>query len=175
MSDVTAASVPRPITYCERWNSVLRKPITVLSDEQANARHQSGELYTAVIGDLGKPELLIEVRLERDYVGVWFFDEDSTLRVLKYTFKRTSPDTMFMTKVGTWSYAEDARQDLRGAHTIESVHYQSDGTVRQESTDVVAAETTVSEYSGVSVDINAEPVPVFGQWDSLARRDRAGA
>lgn len=173
MSDTTPESRHRATTYCERWNPLLHAPIGILSAEQARTRHDAGELYSVVIGDLAKPEVLIEVRLERDYVGVWFFDESNTLRVLKYTFKRTSPDTLFMSRVGTWDYPDGADQDLRGAHTIDSIHYQSDGIVRHESTDTVARRTTTSEYSGVDTEINVEPVPVFGQWESLARRDRA--
>lgn len=175
MSDTTSASEPRTVTYCERWNPLLREPIGLLSTEQARARHEAGELYSVLIGDLAKPEALIEVRLERDYVGVWFFGESSTLRAVKYTFKCTSADTLFMSKVGTWVYPEDADQDLRGAHTIDSIHYQVDGIVRHESRDTVSGQVTTSEYSGVDTGINEEPVPVFGQWDSLARRDRETA
>lgn len=175
MSDTTSASEHRTVTYCERWNPLLRKPIGLLSTEQARARHDAGELYSVLIGDLAKPEALIEVRLERDYVGAWFFAESSRLRVLKYTFKRTAPDTLFLSKVGTWAYPEDADQDLRGAHTIDSIHYHVDGIVRHESKDTITGQTTTSEYTGVDTDINEEPVPTFGVWDSLARRDRETA
>lgn len=175
MSDTASASEGRTVTYCERWNPLLRKPIGLFSTEQAGARHDAGELYSVVIGDLAKPEALIEVRLERDYVAVWFFAEASTLRVLKYTFKRVAPDILFLSKIGTWEYPENADQDLRGAHTIDSIHYHVDGIVRHESTDTVTGQTTTSEYTGVDTDINKEPVPTFGQWDSLARRDRETA
>lgn len=159
------------ITYCERWNSKLRKPIGVMSVGEAKRRHEVNEPYSVILGDPAHPDAFIETNWALNYLGVWFFD-DKCRRVLKYGFRRVSDSQLFMTEVGTWEYPPEARGRLNEASIIETVYYNQDGIVEHEKKDKVAGEISTKNIRNVPVDLNWEKMPKFGHWDSVARYDR---
>lgn len=159
------------VTYCERWNGTLHKPIGVMSMDEARQRNDAGELYSVALGDPTHPDAFIEINWTLNYLGVWFFDEKCR-RVLKYVFERVNDDQMFMTELGTWEYPPEAGSGLNEASFIETVLYSQDGTVRHREKDKRASEVRTKDIRDVPVDINWETVPEFGQWDSVARHDR---
>ncbi len=63
------------ITYCERWNNKLMRPIEPLTAGEAQRRDQAKELYTVVVGDPAAPRCYVEIAWENNHVGVWFLDE----------------------------------------------------------------------------------------------------
>jgi hypothetical protein len=162
-----------PLTYCERWNATLKKPIDVISAEEAAARYESGDLFSVVVGDVARPSVLIEVRWETDYAAAWFFD-DKARRTLKYTFKRVD-NRLFLSGVTAWTFLDDAVGRQNEAVRLERISYREDGVVHREVKDKAAGDTLVEDYSDVDVVMHWEPVPKFGDWTALARKERGAA
>jgi hypothetical protein len=158
------------ITYCERWNVLLKKPINVISSDRAAARYESGELFSAVVGDLTQPVVLIEIRWETDYAAVWFFD-DKARRTLKYTFTRVD-NRLFMSGVSSWTFPDEASGRPNEATRIELLTYSQDGVVHREAKDKTADDVLVEDYSNVDVVAHWQEVPEFGKWGGLARMER---
>jgi hypothetical protein len=161
-----------PTTYCERWNVKLCRPIGRLSAAQARKRDlEDGGWYTIVLGDLVRPECYLEVAWANAHLGVWFLDEDCRVW-LHYAFTRVDERRLFLDSVVRWEYPAGAGRRLSDAELIETVTYQQDGAAHQEIVDARRNELTLQDYSGVPLDINWEPVPVFGNYRSVARLDR---
>jgi hypothetical protein len=158
------------ISYCRRWNDICRKPIEPLDEAEAARRDAEGEEYAVVVGDGAAPEAVIEVVWKNEYVGVWFFDEQRR-RDLNYAFRRIEPDRLFLHEIVTWTYPPEA-ETFSDATIIDTLVYQHDGVVRHDHTDTEAKEVESTHYKDVSLDTNWEPVPRFGDWASVARRNR---
>lgn len=168
----SAADVPaETVTYCQRWNNKLHKPIEPLNPAAALRKDRAKEWYTAVLGDPAAPRCYVELAWENNHVGVWFLD-DELRRNVHYSFTRLDETIMFMDAVGLWYYADGAGRSLGDASRIEMVDYSADGHVRRTSIDVPRKLETVEEFSDVPLDINWEPVPAFGDYRSVTRLDR---
>src|SRR4051812_13114652 len=63
------------ITYFKGWFLGNKVPLAFMETNQARKAHDKGKPYTALVGDPHCPDCAIEVRLDREYVGVTFFDE----------------------------------------------------------------------------------------------------
>lgn len=61
---------------------------------------------------------------------------------------------------------------MADASRIEKVLYKGDGFVRRRTTDVRKKKVKIEEFTDVPLDINWEPVPVFGDYGSVTRVDR---
>lgn len=159
-------------TYCERWNDKLRQPIAPLTTQEAHARDVEGKLYTVSLGDGSIPETLIEVRWEVDYLGVWFLD-DAGNRYLKYSFTKESGSQLFLDNITAWNYPTEVRKySLNEAESIDEISYRPDGVIRVEATDNRTKMVEVTDKHSVDVSAHWEPVPQFGEWQSVARWDR---
>ncbi|MEU5692777.1 hypothetical protein [Actinosynnema sp. NPDC020468] len=156
-------------TYCERWNFPDVAPVIPLSEADARQRDAEGELYTAVIGEPANPEVLVEV-VRPDYVGVYFPDKLGR-QWQKFAFRRVD-DALFLESITRWQYGDESARMLGEAELIEQVKYREDGTVHRQVRDKKAREKRDTDYHSVSLDINWEPVPEFGDWASVARFDR---
>ena len=158
-------------TYCDRWNGLLEEPIEPIDEAEARRRHDTGELYTAVSEESDKKRILVEVRLEKSYVGVRFLDDFGRN---EYVFNfRKLDDRMFLRKVISYGYGES---EERGGYArplvIESFTYKPDGTARKEVTDTQKDEVTAEDRSAIDVNIHWEPVPAFGDYASIVRWNR---
>ena len=76
-----------------------------------------------------------------------------------------------MSEVTVWSYPEGARSKSQ-ASIIESLEYGQDGYLLRRVNDKSLDHIKKTEYKDVPVDVNWEPVPEFGRWESIARYDR---
>lgn len=59
-TDVAAIAANLPLTYCEGWNDVLHQPFNPMSEAEARRRHETGELYPALLGDPAVPDAMVE-------------------------------------------------------------------------------------------------------------------
>lgn len=159
------------ITYCERWNNKLMRPIEPLTAEEAQRRDQAKELYTVVVGDPAAPRCYVEIAWENNHVGVWFLDE-VLRRSAHLSFTRLDDTMMFLDAMVLWHYPRRAGRSLEDASSIEKVVYKTDGYVRRKKIDVRKRKETIEEFTDVPLDINWEPVPVFGDYRSVTRVDR---
>lgn len=161
------------ITYCVEWNSILEQPREPLSPSETQRKDKNRLPYAVLVGDPTDPDEIININWGNDYVEVAFNDEQKR-QWLTYSFKKVGDGLMFMLAVTRWQYPEDGpAENLNGAELIEEIRYRTDGVVQREIRDENKQERIVDEYDGVSLDINWEPVPEFGNWASLARFDRA--
>ncbi|WP_344014174.1 hypothetical protein [Streptomyces thermospinosisporus] len=144
------------------------KPLT---PEQARARHESGKLYTAVPAskDGSAPELRVEVRLETGYASVIFMDEYGR-DVLNYQFTLID-GSLFLETVRLYRYgASQERGGYADVESMETCRFTTDGVVQR--TVEEGREGTSESRDGIDVSSNWEPVPEFGEYASLIRRDR---
>ncbi len=165
------------VTYCRRWNFDYQEAIDPLPPEKAVERDVSGELYTVVIpdptgGDV--PEAVIEVEWENDHAGVWFFDEFGR-QSLNYAFRRTEDNRLFLHNMMEYEYPDEHAETLTGATRTDEIRFEPDGMTKEIISDDIKQERETIERSDVDVSSHWEPVPKFGEWDSLARWNRDGS
>ncbi|MGW2883691.1 hypothetical protein ACWDBP_47725 [Streptomyces sp. NPDC001233] len=159
-------------TYCEQWNNLTEAPTNLLTSGQAQARHASGQLYTAVASpdEHSAATLRVDMRLETGYTSVIFMDEHGR-DSLDYTFTFID-DSLFLETVSSYDYGDSQeRGGYADAERMESYEFTTDGVIRR-TVEVVGEESTEIRY-GIDVASNWESVPNFGIYDALIRRDRA--
>lgn len=157
-------------TYCELWSDPLHEPVDPMSSDFAQLLDRRGEPYAVALSILACPDVMIEVNWKNSHLGVWFSDEEGR-RDLHYAFTRVDDARLFLAEITLWTYPADA-VFLFEASVVETVSFREDGYVKQTIDDGTADSINVFEYSGVPVETNWEPVPAFGDWTSVARRDR---
>jgi hypothetical protein len=157
-------------TYCEKWNGLLVKPLTPIDEDEARRRHDSGELYTAVGEEAGRPRVLVHVRLGNQYVGVKFLD-DLGRDALIYNFRLTDR-RMFLRKIINYTYGDEPGVKGRVPLIVETLTYAPDGVVRRETDDSRLDTVKVQDYDSVDVTTHWESVPSFGEYESITRWDR---
>jgi hypothetical protein len=161
------------ISYCRRWNTRRHQPIDPLTPQEAVERDAKREPYSVILQDASGgqvPEAVIEVDWANDFAGVWFFDAFGR-QSLNYAFRRTG-DRLFLFNMIEYSYPDDEPATLSGATHTEEFTFQDNGVVRLVIIDEETHEKTTEDRSDVDVTSNWEPVPKFGEWDSLARWNR---
>lgn len=163
------------VSYCRRWNFRRHIPIDPLTPEQAVQKDAAREVYSAILHDPsgGKvPDAVVEIDWANDFAGVWFFDAFGRQSV-NYAFRRTG-DRLFLFNMIKYGYPDDQPRTLSGSNRTEEFTFQENGLVRTVTVDDETNEKVTSDYSDVDVEPNYEPVPRFGEWDSLARFHREG-
>jgi hypothetical protein len=156
------------VTYAEEWVRWQRRAIKPLDEETARKRHRSGEVYTALLGDPERPSAFVTLHLKLDAVAVGFLD-DGLRDYLDYTFaaqEGSDRHELFLEEAVHRTYDKD--DELVYAETF---FFRPDAPVVVKKTDRVA---DVTEMSKVEADLSAnwEPVPEFGHYESIARKER---
>ena len=156
------------ITYCVQWSrhySQLHEPLT---EAQARKRHADGKLYTAVLGDLEKPQCFLEFSAYRS-VCVEFLDD--TLRSIRdYSFQEKRPNEFFVSVATLRKFAEGAKEP----HWGDIYYFMVDGGLTIVRYEVTPRATTEVEREEFLTDVshNWEPFPEFGHYEGLAEFDR---
>lgn len=100
------------------------------------------------------------------YVSVTFYDERSRQTFL-YDFQRIE-GRMFLQEVWSWTYADGGDDS---AVLIETRSFKPEGLMHWRSNDRVAR--VIEEFDApADVSSHWEPVPVFDEWESIARFER---
>jgi hypothetical protein len=154
------------VTYAERWLDGRPDEVEELDDAEARSRHESGELYTAILGDRESPRAYVDVRLEKGFVGVHFLDDDGRNHVT-YLFGKGDGDDRLFLEQAVWRQFDDDGEVARG----DAYYFKRDGTIHLESKDYV---NRTAERGDKHDDVsgNWEPVPEFGDYESIARLER---
>lgn len=160
-------SSPLTVSYGERWSDLSLRIVDRLDAEAARQRHERGELYAAILGDPEHPWAHLNVRLEVGYVDVTFLDEE--LREdLSYTFTREpgSEGDLFLEQA-TWRTYDSSSERVLSEHYI----FKPPNITHVRKRDYTANE---QETYSVEADLaqNWEPVPAFGDYESIAARER---
>lgn len=131
-------------------------------------RHERGALYTAIVGYPERPWAHLDVRLEVPLIGVHFPDEQLREELL-YVFSRApeSEDELFLEQA-TWSYYGSSVE----VEFEWFIAFAPSGLARVTTRDCVADEQARYDVDTTEVVENREPVPAFGDYTSIARRER---
>lgn len=149
------------IIYCEEWSNIRKKPHKIISTEDAIIRNEKGEPYVAAIYVNDILERVISIDKESYSVG--FYDENK-LSYLFYDFSKIE-DKLFLHMVYHYEYMEGKIVQ----HTF--FRFEEDGKMIAERMDYITNE--VEEKEGeVDVSSNWEPIPSFGNYSSIMRKDR---
>jgi hypothetical protein len=152
------------VRYCERWNNRQRQPIVALSADEARARHDSGELYTAVLGD--ENPTLVEVFGNEGYVGVRWLEPHGR-DAMRYAFRRVE-DRLFLSEVTINTVGAEGK-----VVEAESTLIKPDGTVEVSRFENLNRTVQTSKpKAGTDVAAMWEAVPRFGDYASITRRER---
>lgn len=161
-----------PIVYCQQWNEWLDKPIRALSEAEARARHERGELYTAAFVPDGGTSAIgaIEVRLEVGFARVYQFDAYGRVQYVR-TFDQRG-DRMFLETAAEYTYPADSteRLTMNQASVVTGRTYEEDGTGRK-SVHHLGSDNSegwdLTLKPGESMAGRWVPVPDFGDYDAL--------
>lgn len=151
------------VTYCDRWNRVTDTPIEPLEESEARRRHDAGELYTAVVWTGDHVENYVEVRLETGYVSVKFLDEQRRL-VLTYTFHVVDAGRMFLVQTRIFDPNDYANNEV--------YFFGLDGSMERKLASLDYTEAAEDKMTGPHLAAMFEPVPSFGRYESVLRRER---
>jgi hypothetical protein len=159
------SSTDAAVSYCERWNNNQKQPTFPLSADEARARHETGELYTAALGDHETPTL-IEVFLSEGYVGVRWLEPHGK-DAMRYAFRRIE-DRLFLSELAINTVSAEGK-----VVEAESTLIRPDGTVEVSLFDNVNRTVKTAEpKTGRDVTAMWEDIPQFGDYASISRRER---
>jgi hypothetical protein len=155
------------VTYCNGWSRSRRRPGEIWTMARAKEAHEAGELYTVVVGDLDRPSSFLDVCLKTGTVGVGFLD--SALReYLSYGFDIIKKRELFLTG-STYREFEGSSDKAYRATIYKFAQNGHVDILRLDGGKQQEAETT-TDVSG-----NWEPIPSFGEYESITRRERGGS
>lgn len=152
--------------YAWQWDDLLREPVDPLTEEEARARHESGESYTAYhLDEDGVIDAAVEVRLGNGYVGIKSFDRYA--RLVCHQVLDQHGDGMFMRDASWYGYG-DSTEHLVCDEAREFLHVslKSDGAGREhrDAREGPDAGWPASAAEGGSLDELWAPVPEFGDY-----------
>ena len=120
----------------------------------------------------GPVEFVLEVKPRADFVGVHFYDLDRRLEVV-FGFRKHG-ESLFRESIVEYTYPSDGSYFLQGdASMVETSRYGVDGTLNYIVNDVSRPTIREEDYRNVDVSEHWEPIPEFGQWESLGRYKRS--
>ncbi len=153
------------VFYCKGWFRAKKRALEPYTAVQAQALHEGGELYCALIGSHTNPTCFLEVK--RGFVGVGFLDE-KLREVLSYSFQEEEPGKLFLSMATHREFEPNSDKVLKGTSYIFSL----DGKliIRREvfspSHKLDSAERTTD------ISANWEPFPKFGSYGHLVKAER---
>jgi len=150
-------------SYAEKWSRSYKEAIKPLTEAKARKRHESGQLYSVLIGNATRPTSFVEIR--GDYVGVEFNDENLE-QASSFTFQRQPDGRLFMSRA-VFRQFDETKKSVFG----HSLHFRPDGYVLSVEEDFRTNTVTRREKT-MDVSLNWEPYPKFGDYEGIARFDR---
>lgn len=155
------------IEYSKKWFRFKKRPIDILSIEDAKSLHDAGELYTALIKDKDKYISFIEVNLSEGFIGVSWLD-DKLREKLAYSFQKSDNSSrLFLSTAMYWEYMNESNDFIRSSRYTFDIN----GKVFVE---VVNTDEQIKESFETHSDIscNWEDTPSFGEYKNLLKRER---
>jgi hypothetical protein len=161
------------VEYCQTWNWRQHRPGVSLSEADARALDAQGEQFIAVLRPVGERQpVLVTVSWQTDCITATFFDDHARMN-LKYWFFKVDDSRMFLRDVSVYDYPNDEPRLRQGAATrLEQLQYREDGYAHRTLINKTEQYKDTSEFRDVPVQKNWEPVPAFGDYCSIARRER---
>lgn len=153
------------VAFGDLWHYVWRRPIEPISGRTARRRHAAGKPYAAKLPG-GRA---IEV-CGSEYV-VLFLDERGRA-YLKHWFEPVDGQ-LFLTQAVLYTFRADDEVGSPGrAPVVDTFNWKPDGSVKHRLRDVNEPRGTRVTQAKEDVSMLWEPVPAFGDWDSITRLER---
>ena len=153
------------ITYADAWNFSERRPDPTITASEARARHDSGERYTALLGDGTYTEKSITLELGLGRITVNFFDVRQRVGMTRVYGQREG-DRIFLESTAFYNYSDE---DVRGERAVhwEATAFGKDGSWRCTEHHADGSD----DSAGYLIDVaeHWEMVPAFGEYASISR------
>ncbi|MBW3615019.1 MAG: hypothetical protein KY439_06900 [Actinobacteria bacterium] len=155
------------VIYCKNWNDLLRQPVKPMSEAAARRLHDESKPYVVFVHDVpGRRDAVVEVALYVPAVIVSFLD-DNRQRSTTYGFKSDGDARLFLAEMVLRSFGPD---DL--AVESEQHRFSTDGLVVVTKTNFTTGEQHSWKQEIGDFTPLYEPVPSFGDYDSITRYER---
>lgn len=150
--------------YCDFWFGAKKSARNIISESEAQSRHESEARYTVLVGSPTTPSAIIDVLLDKEMIGVDFLDEHLRKR-LSYQFQQVAPDKLFLSMVVYTEFAGQSDNVAEGTCYI----FNEDGRLIIEKFSPHHVEECSTTHDPIG---NYEPVPVFGHYSGLIAEER---
>ena len=150
------------LSYCKGWFRAKKLPLASYTTEQARARHESGEIYYALIGSSEAPLAFMEI--VKGMVGVSFLDERLRENLI-YSFQEREPGRLFLTRA-TWREFIGSSDEVANGTTYM---FEPRGGVIIHSETFVPSQSRAYFESHANLGGNWNKTPSFGQYSGLLR------
>lgn len=133
-------------------------------------KHESGELYTVLIGSDVKPACFINITKNAGWVSVGFLDQELR-EYLFYSFKLINDNKLFLSMAVHREFAENEGAGILNVSSGTTYIFNEDGntTVREERFNPYKLEES---QTMVDISGNYDKFPEFGKYDLLIRKER---
>ncbi|MEH4263482.1 hypothetical protein ACU63M_19665 [Klebsiella aerogenes] len=160
------------IFYCKSWFSVKKKPIDLWGEKKAREIFESGEPCTVLIGSDTNPSHVINFTKKAGWVSVGFLDGELR-EYLLYSFKLLDNGQLFLSMAVHREFAPKIGEGAGFMNVSNGTTYlfNEDGNtiIREEQFNPHILEESTTK---VNVSGNYETFPVFGDYQSIIRKER---
>lgn len=166
-------------TYCDwkyGYGKIRNEPYP---EEEARRRFESGERCTLLVGrDIKEPRVVLQADLCGARIEVTWLDtfQRPELMYLFVVQKDADwpKDKLLLEQTRISMYDTDERPPGVRAAYNEYYAFHADGKYygTRGKRDGVDVEETTGQLEPEQLDLQIEPVPAFGEWDSLLRQER---
>lgn len=153
------------VFYCKGWFRAKKCALEPYTPVQAQALHERGELYCALIGSQTKPTCFLEVK--KGFVGVGFLDEQLR-EVLSYSFQEQEPGRLFLSIATHREFEPSSDKVLKGTSYI----FSPAGKLIIRREEFFPSHNLESAESTADISTNWESFPKFGSYGHLAKAER---
>jgi hypothetical protein len=184
------------LVYGQEWNEDLRFMIDVVDVEKARKRFEVGPWFSVAAGAglytsaddaraagaggvaLPVPEFSVGVVPGPTDFEVYFYDEHGSITIIHQW--RAVGDQIFFHDATFYIYPEAPRHYVQNESSLlRSVTFKADGTNRETITEQLSVgieplrkRVVTIDRDDVPLDDHYLPIPEFGDWAALGRRDR---
>ncbi|MFH5877744.1 hypothetical protein [Arthrobacter sp. NA-172] len=165
--------------YGQRWHPTRNQPTEALDEAEAMARF-NGErskpdwfTVAAFVEDATPeqvPEFYAEITPHGAYAAVYFIDPFGSIHYI-FGFRKTGKQ-LFLEDITAYAYPDMTKHyNQNECAKVVSMYYKTDGVVEVETIDKSQPDISVVHSKDVDVSAHWEPIPAFGDWESLGRFD----
>ncbi len=152
------------ITYCKRWNEVLKVPAEILPADNAGHLHREQKPYCAV-ADNEDGLAIVEMCFFKIYCHILFLDEKKRV-ANRYSFVEVTDGRLFLKEAAVHYYSDASDRPSHG----EIFLFKEDGTIFH---DTGKAGGPITRKEGrTDVSRNYASIPEFGRYESVLVRER---
>ena len=177
------------LIYGSQWNDELFVMLDPVSEDEARALYEAGKEVSVA----GGPEPLVGIvpgrkgntygedpaawwlyaELDRGYVQTTFYNPWGA-KDASYSFYRQDDGRLFLANVSEYEYADPTDPEAEWS-TLTEYLFKPDGysrTVTRKALPDGSQDVNMVEYSGGDFSSHFEPVPAFGEWAGVLKRQR---